>query len=217
LKIILAPFFVLCAASVAVAGEPARHFEVALYGSDVASVQSANNVSGLAGGLRIGGSLAFSQQWLLQVAVALEKHRLTVGRFVAINDPGTPYTTYEPVTMRETYRSLPIDVVAIRRFKPNQRWQPFATLGFHHVTAPNTHPSGVHIPISTIPGDPAVVPLKETVFRDVNDAELAAGVHVQLTRRVGAEGGVTQLLTGSRSQDQFDPRTRVTIGVTWLF
>jgi outer membrane protein W len=206
----LAAAAVLC--TLTAAAEPLERFRGGVFGSDIGSIKIDNNVSGSAGGVGAELSYKLSRQVSVELAVAAEEHQITTTRFVPV---GSNSATFAPVTFYESDRTYPVDVTAKYSFATESRWRPFAGFGFHHVSAPNTHPSGRQFEMPTQPTP--FSPVRETVFADVNAAEVTAGVAFRLTSRVGLEGGLRQLLANPRAQDAFDPRTRVNLGLSFSF
>jgi Outer membrane protein beta-barrel domain len=200
--------------SVAAPAETTDHFQITVFGSDIGGSRNHNKGESWSGGAGIALAYAWSPRWSLDLAAASENHRLLLTRFVPLVINGQ--TVFAPPTFLEFHRTYPIDLTARYSFPGTDRWRPFAAVGFHHVSAPNTHPSSIQIPvIPRAPGDPKTV--HEGSFSDANDAELIAGVDFRITQRLHVEGGVRRLVANSRQKDAFDPLTRAVVGLSWSF
>jgi outer membrane protein with beta-barrel domain len=186
---------------------------VGVFGSNIG--QSANsNESGWSGGTGISASYDWSSRWSTEFSVAQEKHLILLTRFVGSTINGLP--AYLPTTSFEKYTTRPIDLVARYSVVNATRFTPFIGAGLHHVAAPDTHPSGIQIPV--VPnGSNQSQPVHESRFPDANNGEVVAGVAFAITPRVRIEAGARRLLTSDREQNAFDPLTRAMAGLSVRF
>ena len=111
---------------------------------------------------------------------------------------------------------MPVDLSATRHFLADRVIAPYVRAGVRYVNAPNDHSAYAElfgIPSGSTPGS---IPVTEGFrLHDRASFQAGAGVRVRLTERTSLRAEVARLLRSENAD--FDPLTRLAIGVTWKF
>jgi len=136
------------------------------------------------GGVGAGFEYRWTPQWSGEVAIASEQH-VEVLQFVSL----PPLTDG---TIRNEFRSHPIDFVARRHLFRNGRWQPYAGGGARWVEGPST---------------------PNTQFQSRASLQAVAGIDVYLTDRLAFRADARRLLRSDTVP--YDRNSKFSFGLIW--
>jgi len=159
-----------------------------------------HKVSEWSGGVGVALDHSWNARWSTEASVGFDRRYTTRIRL----DGGIP------ATARESYNTLPLDVMMRFRFPNDSRWTPYLATGAHYVGAPDIV-SGRVDPIAGI----GIVPITFQRYGDRFSAQLGIGSTFRITPRVGLQFDLKRQLR----QDGvfFDPLTRGSFGVNVSF
>ena len=192
-KAMIAVVALLCAS-----GALAQQTQITVFTSNLGYAESAGN-SQWSGGIGLALSRSWSSRWATELAVATEEHRGTYTQYVP--------AYLVPVTERRSFRVFPVDLVTQYRFTNDTRWTPYITGGVRYVAGPQRNDKIVLGSAGSNGGF--------AFGGDRTSAQIGIGTSLRITPHAGLRFDVNRLL---RSDDvNYDPLTRVSIGVSWKF
>lgn len=166
-------------------------------------------------GVSLGIAYAPTAQWDVELTAASQSHTSPYARLFYFPGPeGTPGTIYMSFEYRR-YRVTPFDLSVTRHFRTDQAIAPYVRAGVRYVESPG----GAEELLIPTPGpflnnDP--YGLRQGFgFSDRLSTQAGAGVRIRMTPRTAVRAEVNRLL---RSEGvDFDPLTRYSVGLSWLF
>lgn len=203
----------LCCSSLWAADAPANRWRVSLLASEISKGGNEVWAHGTRAGVGVGIAYAPTPLWDVELTVAKQSYISPATVFV-----GFPTSTGDivvPFTDLRKYDVYPVDLSVTRHFLDDQIIAPYIKAGVRYVAAPkNPYSQVTQIPTGPIPlGFDPVVP--GFGFDDRVSGQVGAGLRVRITPRVALRAEVTRLLR--RDEADFDPLTRLAVGVSWSF
>ena len=217
LRALLSTIFLFSCSALWAADPSADRWRVSILASEIATSET-SPWDDTHAGVSVGVAYAPTPQWDVELTAARQSHTSPYTRFMIFPSPNGGPVQMFPVTEFHEYRVMPLDLSLTRHFLTDQAIAPYVRAGVRYVDAPDD-PSATFT-IAGIPPFPSQVPgaiLAREGFglRDRTSVQAGAGVRVRLTPRTAFRGEVTRLLRSERAD--FDPLTRVAVGVSWLF
>lgn len=222
-NLIYSALSLFCCSSLWAADAIESQWRVSVMASELSSSQAGQPWSeGTHAGLGVGVAYTPVPQWDVELTVASQSYVSPYTRFVTIVLPNgnegqvQPYLV--PSTEYKPYRVTPFDLTATRHFLEDQPIAPYVRAGVRYVDAPNDPPPTTTFSGYFPPGNNPVfgVPVTEGFnFDDRISAQLGAGARIRLTPRTALRAEVNRLLRSDGTD--FDPLTRYSVGLSWMF
>jgi outer membrane protein with beta-barrel domain len=217
LRALLSTIFLFSCSALWAADPSADRWHVSILASEIPTSQ-AQPWDDTHAGVSVGVAYTVTPQWDVELTAARQSHTSPYTRFFYFAPSEGVPGTFLPATEFHEYRVMPLDLSVTRHFLTEQAIAPYVRAGVRYVDAPDDPgPTFTIAGIPPYPSDiPGVITAKEGFgFRDRTSVQAGAGVRVRLTPRTAFRAEVTRLLRSE--QADFDPLTRVAVGVSWLF
>jgi hypothetical protein len=203
----------LCCSSLWAADATPDRWRISILASEISKARDDIWAQGTHAGIGLGLAYAPSPEWDAELTVSRQSY-ISPYTMLFATPPEMPVPMVYATTGALNYHVYPVDLSVTRHFLAGQRISPYVRAGARFVRAPKDR-----LPEATIvPG--AVFAAGEPVtagfhFNDRLSGQVGAGVQVRLTAHTALRAEVTQLLR-TKGVD-FDPLTRVAVGVSWAF
>jgi hypothetical protein len=201
----------LCCSSLWAADAPGDRWRISILASEISRVGDEVWAHGTRAGIGLGLAYAPTPQWDAELTVSRQSYLSPYTQlFVSPMEPALVYAS--PGILK--YDVYPIDLSVTRHFLVDRRIAPYARAGVRYVSAPEDRLADATIP----PGATFAAGEPVTAGFHLNDrlsGQVGAGLQMRLTSRTAVRAEVTRLLRNDSSD--FDPLTRLTLGVSWSF